>query len=89
MTEPSGLGIWGTTTPRHTQITSRTADLQGMSDKEIKADLYERALKVYDSQIAKLRDEDAVKEFQKVLMCRHPRQRYARLQRLFQHHGDR
>ena len=47
-----------------------TADLQGMSDKEIKADLYERALKVYDSQIAKLRDEEAVQEFQKVLILR-------------------
>ncbi|EGP66908.1 SecA cross-linking domain protein [Streptococcus sp. oral taxon 056 str. F0418] len=47
-----------------------TADLQGMTDKEIKADLYERALKVYDSQIAKLRDEEAVQEFQKVLILR-------------------
>ena len=47
-----------------------TVDLQGMTDKEIKADLYERALKVYDSQIAKLRDEEAVQEFQKVLILR-------------------
>ena len=29
-----------------------------------------RALKVYDSQVAKLRDEEAVKEFQKVLILR-------------------
>ncbi|GGE35062.1 preprotein translocase subunit SecA [Streptococcus himalayensis] len=45
-------------------------DLKGLSDKQIKEELFERALEVYDSQIAKLRDEDAVKEFQKVLILR-------------------
>ncbi|MEW4354504.1 preprotein translocase subunit SecA [Streptococcus pneumoniae] len=45
-------------------------DLEGLSDKQIKEELFERALEVYDSQIAKLRDEDAVKEFQKVLILR-------------------
>ena len=45
-------------------------DLQGLSDEEIKANLYERALEVYNSQIAKLRDEEAVREFQKVLILR-------------------
>ncbi|MTB63684.1 preprotein translocase subunit SecA [Streptococcus sp. zg-86] len=46
------------------------ADLEGKSDKEIVADLYERSLAVYDSQVAKLRDEDRVREFQKVLILR-------------------
>ncbi|WP_270654470.1 preprotein translocase subunit SecA [Streptococcus gordonii] len=46
------------------------SDLQGLSDEEIKAILYERALEVYNSQIAKLRDEEAVREFQKVLILR-------------------
>lgn len=45
-------------------------DLQGLSDKDIKEELYERALEVYNNQVAKLRDEDAVKEFQKVLILR-------------------
>ena len=45
-------------------------DLAGLSDREIKDELFQRALKVYDSQISKLRDEDAVKEFQKVLILR-------------------
>lgn len=45
-------------------------DLQGLSDKDIKEELYERALEVYNSQVAKLRDEEAVKEFQKVLILR-------------------
>ena len=45
-------------------------DLSGLSDKEIKEELFQRALKVYDSQVAKLRDEEAVKEFQKVLILR-------------------
>ena len=31
------------------------SDLQGLSDEEIKANLYERALEVYNNQIAKLR----------------------------------
>ena len=46
------------------------SDLQGLSDEEIKASLYERALEVYNSQVAKLRDEEAVREFQKVLILR-------------------
>ena len=45
-------------------------DLSGLSDKAIKEELFQRALKVYDSQVSKLRDEDAVKEFQKVLILR-------------------
>ena len=45
-------------------------DLSGLSDKEIKDELFQRALKVYDSQVSKLRDEEAVKEFQKVLILR-------------------
>ena len=46
------------------------SDLAGLSDQAIKDELYQRALKVYDSQVAKLRDEEAVKEFQKVLILR-------------------
>ncbi|EJP27323.1 preprotein translocase subunit SecA [Streptococcus anginosus] len=46
------------------------ADLEGLSDEDIKADLYKRALGVYDSQVAKLRDEESVREFQKVLILR-------------------
>ena len=46
------------------------SDFAGLSDQAIKDELYQRALKVYDSQVAKLRDEDAVKEFQKVLILR-------------------
>ena len=46
------------------------SDLEGLSDQAIKDELYQRALKVYDSQVAKLRDEEAVKEFQKVLILR-------------------
>ena len=41
-----------------------------LSDQAIKDELYKRALEVYDSQVAKLRDEEAVKEFQKVLILR-------------------
>ncbi|MCY7096039.1 preprotein translocase subunit SecA [Streptococcus oralis] len=46
------------------------SDLAGLSDQAIKDELYQRALKVYDSQVAKLRDEESVKEFQKVLILR-------------------
>ena len=46
------------------------SELAGLSDQAIKDELYQRALKVYDNQVAKLRDEDAVKEFQKVLILR-------------------
>lgn len=45
-------------------------DLSGLSDKAIKGELFQRSLKVYDSQVSKLRDEEAVKEFQKVLILR-------------------
>lgn len=45
-------------------------DLSGLSDKAIKEEIFQRALKVYDSQVSKLRDEEAVKEFQKVLILR-------------------
>ena len=45
-------------------------DLSGLSDKTIKEELFQRALQVYDSQVSKLRDEEAVKEFQKVLILR-------------------
>ena len=45
-------------------------DLTALSDQAIKDELYKRALEVYDSQVAKLRDEEAVKEFQKVLILR-------------------
>ncbi|CYL14949.1 preprotein translocase subunit SecA [Streptococcus pneumoniae] len=45
-------------------------DLSGLSDKAIKEELFQRALKVYDSQVSRLRDEEAVKEFQKVLILR-------------------
>lgn len=45
-------------------------DFSGLSDKAIREELFQRALKVYDSQVSKLRDEEAVKEFQKVLILR-------------------
>lgn len=45
-------------------------DLSGLSDKEIKEELFRRALDVYNNQVSKLRDEEAVKEFQKVLILR-------------------
>ena len=45
-------------------------DLEGKTDQEIKDDLFARALEVYDSQIAKLHDEESVREFQKVLILR-------------------
>ena len=45
-------------------------DLSGLSDKAIKEELFQRALQVYDIQVSKLRDEEAVKEFQKVLILR-------------------
>lgn len=46
----------------------KLSELEGLDFEEIKEDLYNRALKVYDAQIAKLQNEDAVKEFQKVLI---------------------
>ena len=41
-----------------------------MNKKEIIDELYELALRVYDSQVKKLRDEDRIREFQKVLILR-------------------
>ena len=46
----------------------KLADLENLEFEEIKEELYKRALVVYDAQIAKLHDEEAVKEFQKVLI---------------------
>ena len=45
-------------------------DLEGKSNQEIKDYLMERASEVYVSQVSKLRDEEAVQEFQKVLILR-------------------
>ena len=44
------------------------SDLEGLDFEAIKENLYERALKVYDTQIAKLQNQEAVIEFQKVLI---------------------
>lgn len=46
----------------------KLSDLENLDFEEIKEELYKRALVVYDAQIAKLHDEEAVKEFQKVLI---------------------
>ena len=46
----------------------KLSDLDNLDFDEIKEELYKRALVVYDAQIAKLHDEEAVKEFQKVLI---------------------
>ncbi|MCO4546709.1 translocase binding subunit (secA) [Streptococcus infantarius subsp. infantarius] len=46
----------------------KLADLENLEFEEIKEELYKRALAVYDAQIAKLHDEETVKEFQKVLI---------------------
>ena len=43
-------------------------DIEDLNYEDIKALLYDAALKNYDRQIAKLRDEEAVREFQKVLI---------------------
>nr|WP_156021694.1 preprotein translocase subunit SecA [Streptococcus ruminantium] len=43
---------------------------EALNQKEIIEELYQRALKVYDSQVKKLRDEERVREFQKVLILR-------------------
>ncbi|MFC3928235.1 preprotein translocase subunit SecA [Streptococcus caprae] len=44
------------------------SDIEGKKFPAIKDYLYERALEVYDAQIAKLPNEEAVTEFQKVLI---------------------
>ena len=46
------------------------ADFEGKSDEEIKNDLFQRAVAVYDKQVEKLRDEERIREFQKVLILR-------------------
>ena len=46
------------------------SDIEGKSDKEVIDYLYKRAEEVYENQVAKLRDEEAVREFQKVLILR-------------------
>lgn len=46
------------------------ASLEELDKYEIMDELYERALKVYDSQMKKLRDEERIREFQKVLILR-------------------
>ncbi|CYU62003.1 preprotein translocase subunit SecA [Streptococcus suis] len=46
------------------------ATFEAMNQKEIVEELYERALRAYDSQVKKLRDEERVREFQKVLILR-------------------
>lgn len=43
---------------------------KSMNKKEIIDELYELALRVYDSQVKKLRDEERIREFQKVLILR-------------------
>ena len=45
-------------------------DIEGKSDKEVIDYLYARAEEIYASQVAKLRDEESVQEFQKVLILR-------------------
>ncbi|MHC5879777.1 hypothetical protein ACYT69_12705, partial [Streptococcus pyogenes] len=45
-------------------------DLNGKTDEQIKEELFNRALAVYDKQVEKLRDEERVREFQKVLILR-------------------
>ncbi|HGD0006826.1 TPA: preprotein translocase subunit SecA [Streptococcus agalactiae] len=44
------------------------SELRGLKEAEIKELLYERALAVYEQQIAKLKDPEAIIEFQKVLI---------------------
>ncbi|MFC3931930.1 preprotein translocase subunit SecA [Streptococcus dentapri] len=45
-------------------------DLDEWTYEEMKEELYERALDVYEAQIAKLPDQDSIIEFQKVLILR-------------------
>ncbi|HEN9857816.1 TPA: preprotein translocase subunit SecA [Streptococcus agalactiae] len=44
------------------------SELRGLKEAEIKELLYERALAIYEQQIAKLKDPEAIIEFQKVLI---------------------
>ncbi|MGW8383043.1 preprotein translocase subunit SecA [Streptococcus parasuis] len=50
--------------------TLHAESFKSMNKKEIIDELYELALRVYDSQVKKLRDEDRIREFQKVLILR-------------------
>lgn len=50
--------------------TMHAESFKSMNKKEIIDELYELALRVYDSQVKKLRDEDRIREFQKVLILR-------------------
>lgn len=50
--------------------TISASDTEGKSDKEVIDYLYARAEEIYASQVAKLRDEESVQEFQKVLILR-------------------
>ncbi|MFP7775999.1 preprotein translocase subunit SecA [Streptococcus dysgalactiae] len=43
-------------------------ELRGLKDDQIKETLYQRALAIYDQQVSKLRDQEAIIEFQKVLI---------------------
>ena len=45
--------------------TISASDIEGKSDKEVIDYLYARAEEIYASQVAKLRDEESVQEFQK------------------------
>ncbi len=45
-------------------------DLTNLSDLQIEELLYNKALAIYDNQVTKLRDQAAIKEFQKVLILR-------------------
>ncbi len=45
-------------------------DIEDLSKDELVEELYNRALEVYESQVQKLRDEERVREFQKVLILR-------------------
>ncbi|MFW7053348.1 preprotein translocase subunit SecA [Streptococcus pyogenes] len=43
-------------------------ELRGLKDDQIKEKLYQRALAIYDQQLSKLRNQEAIIEFQKVLI---------------------
>ncbi|EPV8024178.1 TPA: preprotein translocase subunit SecA [Streptococcus pyogenes] len=43
-------------------------ELRGLKDDQIKEKLYQRALAIYDQQLSKLRDQEAIIELQKVLI---------------------
>ncbi len=66
--------IDGIITFAHTTLvedgTLHAESFKPMNKKEIIDELYELALRVYDSQVKKLRDEDRIRKFQKVLILR-------------------